>query len=385
MKSTPKYKICEHCEEKVELKTDVCTQCGKKEFRPGFIEKRRKITRNFSINIMPHFTNKDSKIINLYKWFPGKSPWKININSSEEWQKIVSIIENELAPLVGWKVENKLLRAIKEPTESMPKTKEEITAITQEYPKFLLKIIKSLDFKQIDEKNHKHVLDILKSIGEVIAKSDEVFLTVFKSILRTLPNQEKLALIQLEDLLKDWSLKQITGITKLVKERINDIQRFELAITKDVTFEIKGNESIHRILERAMWIIDERYWLLHSNETLRKIVGDEIVKRNKKDERKRPDFVCGSVGNKTIIVELKRPSHKLIVDDLNQLEDYLSIIETSSGISSGYEAYLVGKKIDDNLMRKIKYRRSDLFKIRTFSDLIDDTKRRYKQYLEATS
>ena len=127
-----------------------------------------------------------------------------------------------------------------------------------------------------------------------------------------------------------------------------------------------GDNSIHRILERAMWMIDERYWLLHSNGTLRKFIGDEMSKRDrKKYGKKRPDFVCGSVSNKLILLELKRPSHSLNVADLNQLELYSVIAEDYKNFSS-YEAYLVGKKKDKELDRYLK-RRSG-FKVLFYSD-----------------
>ena len=41
------------------------------------------------------------------------------------------------------------------------------------------------------------------------------------------------------------------------KER--EIERFREAITSDKTFEIRGDNSIHIILEHFMWIVDERY------------------------------------------------------------------------------------------------------------------------------
>ncbi len=304
------------------------------------------------------------------------------INTIDEWNSVSKIINEELGPFIGWKTKQNLNITLGEVFKATPKNPDSLLTINKQYPKVITGIIKALDFKKINEKNHKHILDILGSIVSIIDKSDEAFQVSFKNILKSLPKQGKVALDELDELLKDWTLKQVTGVTQIIKERLNEITRFETAINKDETYEIRGNNSIHRILERAMWIIDERYWLLYSNETLRKIVGDEIVKQNKKDEKKRPDFVCGSIDNKLIIVELKRPSHKLITDDLGQVEKYLKIIESHSQNYKSFETYLFGKKIDDDLLKTMKYRRTDIFKIRTFADLIDDTKRRYREYLE---
>ena len=152
----------------------------------------------------------------------------------------------------------------------------------------------------------------------------------------------------------------------------------------DRTYEITGEGSIHRLLESAMWIIDERYWLMNSNSTLRKIVGDQLAKDDKKFELKRPDFVCGTVDKKLIIIELKRPSHTLDVDDLNQLERYVVICEEYSSEHSSHEAILVGTKQSDDLRRTLKVRGGS-FKVLTFVDMIHDAERRYKKYLDAIS
>lgn len=124
-----------------------------------------------------------------------------------------------------------------------------------------------------------------------------------------LPKQKQRALEDLDLLLQGWSLHVITNVAQQVRSRIETIELFEKQVNDDRTYEITGDNSIHRILERAMWLVDERYWLLHSNRTLLTQIGKEMQKRDKKRYgKKRPDFVCGSYGQKLIILELKRPS-----------------------------------------------------------------------------
>ena len=103
-------------------------------------------------------------------------------------------------------------------------------------------------------------------------------------------------------------------------------------------------------------------------------------KDKKKYGKKRPDFACGTVGEKLIIVELKRPAHELKIDDLNQLETYLTIAEEYMDFKT-YEAYLMGNKKSADLQRRQKHR-SNRFKIWTYTDLIKDTENRYKEFLK---
>jgi hypothetical protein len=152
-------------------------------------------------------------------------------------------------------------------------------------------------------------------------------------------------------------------------------------VLDDRTYEITGDGSIHRLLEQAMWIVDERYWLMHSNRQLRTIVTKQLAKEDDKFKEKRPDFVCGTVDRKLIVIEIKRPSHTLDVADLNQLEHYVLLCEKYDDDLSGYEAILVGQKASDDLSRTLKMRKG--FRFRTYTQLIDDTERRYADYLGA--
>ena len=80
-----------------------------------------------------------------------------------------------------------------------------------------------------------------------------------------------------------------------------------------------------------------------------------------------------------IIVEIKRPSHELTSKDMEQLETYMLVIEQNSSEKYVFEAYLVGRKISNDLGKRLKFRGSQ-FKVKTYSDLIDDVKKRYSDY-----
>jgi hypothetical protein len=131
-----------------------------------------------------------------------------------------------------------------------------------------------------------------------------------------------------------------------------------------------------------MWIVDERYWLMHSNSQLRTIVANALVGEDERFKLHRPDFVCGTVDRKLILIEIKRPSHTLTVADLNQLERYVVLCEEYDTDHRGFEAILVGSKQSDELKRTLKVRGTSL-RVRTYTDLIGDTERRYSSYLQA--
>jgi len=386
MSKSKSKKVCQRCCKEISQDIKTCV-CGSEKFAPPYVKKIEKINRQFSVQVTE--PNKDlykdnknvpDKRITLYKWWPGNKS-SLHINSVEDWEKIKDIIDQRLSKYLGWRTKKEIVEDIEKFEKLNKKTDKKIKNLAKNYPDFIRKTLKNIDYNKISENNSGDLVEIITDLTDAISKTDEGFNIVFKKLVKQLPKQPKRALEDLSELLKDWSLKQITDVSSQVMSRLKTLELFKERILDDKTFEIIGKNSIHRILERAMWIIDERYWLLHSNETLRTIVGDELIKKDKKNKKKRPDFVCGTVGNKLVIVELKRPSHALKIEDLNQLENYLSIIEDNHTSHSGIEAYLIGKKIDKDLQRKKKYRSSQ-FKIKTFSDLIDDTEKRYKEFIE---
>lgn len=373
------FKVCQKCYAENSPAATICKVCGSKKFAPEFIKKIDKVIGNTLAQVtLPQ--GSDEQRITLYKWWPGGKS-SFNINTIEQWEKIVEVIQTKLLPFLGWQSKAAIVKEISAKGNEVSEKK--IKQITSHYPELIRRLLQQIDVTQWEENSHEDLTEILKEISELLAKTDAGFRYAFMDVIKHLPKEGKRAIEDLAELLKSWSLKQLTSISTQVIDRIQTLELFKDRVLDDKTYEIRGEDSIHRILERAMWIIDERYWLLHSNATLRTIVGDEVVKQSKGNEKKRPDFVCGSVGEKLIIVELKRPSHALEIDDLNQLENYLSIIEDKHPTKT-LECYLIGKSISVELAKKKKFRGAQ-FKVRTFSELIDDTEKRYKDFMKALS
>ncbi len=377
MEAKKEYKLCQKCLKQNPITTVECS-CGSAKFAPEYVKKIAKVNRQFSVQVTEiakeyRSNDKPHTRITLYKWWPGDHS-TVHINNQEEWNKIKGIIEEDLGPFLGWKTKKEILSILEK-----EKYKENAKTLSENHPEFVNEIINNIDFSSADEKDILRISDAIGSLLKALQNADDSFVNATKKLIEQLPKQGKRAIEDLTELLRQWTLRQITAISSEVKYRLDTIGIFSKAIMDDKTYEIRGDGSVHRILENAMWIVDERYWLLHSNETLRTIVGNQIVKTNKSLKSKRPDFVCGTVGNKMIIVEIKRPSHELTTKDLDQLETYMLIIEQNSSEKYSFEGYLVGRKISIDLEKRLKFRGGQ-FKVKTYSDLIDDVKKRYSEY-----
>jgi len=321
--------------------------------------------------------------------------------------------------IIGWKDRHNIIKRYKSNTwrtwmhliigESID-TKEKVLRLFKPFNYFSIpdketykKIVNLLEIggKEIDwldEKTASELSDIQENLknkikqvsskqkeGKILTEDENQILEVIKNcgielkplseLIENMIGATNEDVLKTAELLEEIKLHDVNSFAEIVNTRIQKLDFFKSIAKNPKTYEIRGDNSIHRFLELNMWILDERYWLMHSNEQLRTIIGEEI----ESDPKKRPDFVCGQIGEKLIIVEIKRPSHSLATKDLNQLENYLKIIEKHFTDYKNFEAYLVGHSISDDLLKTKKYRSSD-FKIKTYTDFIADVEKRYAEF-----
>ncbi|MDE2399805.1 MAG: hypothetical protein KGL67_02230 [Patescibacteria group bacterium] len=377
-----KVKICSRCGLENNLRNTDCEKCKSSRFEPDWVLAKSVVNRQTSVQITT--TNPEygevQKRITLSKWWPGGRA-TFHITKPGQWETVKNIIDEKLTPILGWKSAEKIIKNISKKGISSAEKKKEINNLVISHPELLKEIVTHIDSKKLSAEDFDSLTETLGQISDVVTNANAGFREAFLSVIKKLPSQPQRALEDLDLLLKGWNLNVITNVAQQVRTRLETINLFEERINDPRTLEIKGDNSIHRILERAMWLIDERYWLLHSNATLRKTIGDQLEKHNKKlHGKKRPDFVCGTVGERLVILELKRPSHELTTDDLNQLETYIAIAEKHFKFST-FSAYLVGKSVSADLKQRLRYR-SGSFSVLYYSNIIDDTKTRYDEFLK---
>lgn len=376
----PAVKICSRCGVENKMEVTACASCKASRFEPEWVIAKVPINRQMSVQVTssnPAF-GESQKRITLSKWWPGGRA-TFHITKAGAWESVRDIVEDKLAPIIGWESSKKMIETIT--TGTAKEQKATANKLITEHPQILKEIVTHIDPKKISANDMESLTDVLGQISDVVTNANAGFREAFLSVIKKLPSQPQRALEDLDLLLKGWNLNVITNVAQQVRNRLDTINLFEERVNDPRTLEITGDNSIHRILERAMWLVDERYWLLYSNKTLLKIIGDELQKTNKKlYGKKRPDFVCGTVGDRLVILELKRPSHELQTEDLNQLETYIAIAEKHLKFNT-FSAYLVGKGASSDLKQRLKYR-SDRFSILYYSNLLDNTKKRYQEFLK---
>jgi hypothetical protein len=378
-------KVCDNCGMINAGDVNRCTSCGKTRFAPPWVHHLRRITRNLLVQVSAAhpLSSSTTDHITLYKWWPGGKA-KFNINDQSQWEAIKLAIDAYLASAVGWSSpgeveEVRQTRAVKEQVAAA-----ELQSLAKTDPALVIEILKNLSLDLLSHISEEEIPEIgamIAGITEILVKLEQSHRRVIQQLIAKLPAHGERSVRDLSDLTNELTIAQITAVAAEVQRRVSFLRMFRERVLDEQTYEINGDKSIHRLLEQAMWIVDEHYWLMHSNKQLRTIVTQELEKRDKKSKLKRPDFVCGTVDRKLIIIEIKRPSHTLTVADLNQLEKYVVLCEEYHTEHSSIDAILVGSKKADELTGTLKVRGGPL-KVRTYTDLISDTERRYSNYLK---
>ena len=200
-----------------------------------------------------------------------------------------------------------------------------------QHPKIAKDLFSAIDINGFPEDDSHFYLQYLKLFSEKIAPAEDRVKTSLLKVFSKLSSQSSKGLDELSELMNDWSLVQITNLMYVLKTRLGIIELLESAIHNEKTYELKGDNSIHAIMEQSMWLIDEKYWIARSNKSMKDFIIDKCTKAIKKKSRLRPDFACTTFDNKLLLVEIKKPSISLSKKELDQIEQYVIIADEFKG------------------------------------------------------
>jgi len=120
--------------------------------------------------------------------------------------------------------------------------------------------------------------------------------------------------------LASFGLLELAMMSRQATQRLEFLDELDQLISNPKTIE----KDIHRALENNLWVLGAHYALLASNKTLvgtieaytgQKFTGDRA--------HRRPDLLLlGNVNHEYLLIEFKRPNHRVTRDDENQAENY---------------------------------------------------------------
>lgn len=208
---------------------------------------------------------------------------------------------------------------------------------------------------------------------------------------------ESLTEAELEDvgkileLFREWQIVEAKEMAKVTRGRIKTIEKLQNLIEENA-LEVP---TLHDFLKEFPWVIDPRWTLIEDELTYSQVLRnqfpiDEKVPKN----NRRIDFLCVRESTNLVVVEIKRPESKASVDELNQIEEYVSFmrdyVRRTTDPDYQYEAVtgylLCGNMVDTYQVREKRQNLSNSsIYIRRYADLLGTVRRIHKEFLERYS
>jgi len=278
--------------------------------------------------------------------------------------------------------------------------------------KLLISISRELERKQTQERlerisKNPNVQKLLKNLPEelrskfedaiktIIPKlnnlSDENANTIVEFITRLAETEAMLQILEkmnkadisdiesLAKLLEEWGIYEITALSTLIKNRLEVIEKIEEMINNPRTTEFP---EMHRILEKNLWILDDNYKLYSSNRQLKTVLEEKVLSKYKQHEEKRPDLICKNLLKRYLVIELKRPSYKITLEDYPQVMLYNNILKDNFPNSEKLDCYLIGKEYDSSMSKEPNIQGKVTIYLKSYNEIIEEAKQRYEEILK---
>lgn len=172
----------------------------------------------------------------------------------------------------------------------------------------------------------------------------------YRLVLENIDEASHANVAQFAAALEEFGLLEMAIMGRQLSQRHNFLDYVDALISNAATLE----GQIHKALENSLWIIGQEYSLMSSNKTLKRIVDDYLGQEYRgKAPLERPDLLLvNNVLNKHMLIEFKRPSHEIGLDDYQQATKYRH--EISAHISSQIEVLIVGGKRGASVVSQYK-------------------------------
>jgi hypothetical protein len=180
----------------------------------------------------------------------------------------------------------------------------------REYAKKAVKRVLDRFFGEPPEKIEPYVFVLL----EAIERSE------YGALLKHLADAPRSDIAAVAEALDEFGLVDMAHLVEQAKARQSFLDGLEVLTQNPETLEA----SMHKAIERNLWILGPEYSLFSSNKTLQRQVEEHLGKKyTGKNAAKRPDLLLNeNLSGSCLLIEFKRPSHPLNREDYVQATTY---------------------------------------------------------------
>ena len=201
---------------------------------------------------------------------------------------------------------------------------------------------------------------------------------VLKELLDKILKADSNDVEKLADLISEWGIRDVAGVANLIRQHIQIIKKLGDLVNKTDTQE----KQIHKLFEKNLWLLDDKYKLWESNKSLKTILGESLDKGFDNQKYLRPDLVCLSSNSEAVIIEFKRPNVTISTNDLTQALNYKALIQKQMTAISNITIFVIGKQYDESV-RAIKGNQENAGNfLMSYSEILSKAERRFRDILK---
>lgn len=180
----------------------------------------------------------------------------------------------------------------------------------REYADRAIKKVLDRFFGEPAEKIEPYVFVLL----EAIERSD------YGTVLEHLAESSRRDVASIAEALAEFGLAEMAYLVEQSKARQAFLDNLEALANDPKTLEA----SMHKAIEKNLWLFGPEYSLFSSNQTLQRLIEDSIGAKYQGDKASnRPDLLLNeNLNGEYLLIEFKRPSHALKRDDYSQATNY---------------------------------------------------------------
>lgn len=181
------------------------------------------------------------------------------------------------------------------------------------------------------------------------------------------------------DYINAWKVLESRAIREIVQGRLEIVDKFFNMIVNDApeTAHRTGDENIHDLLANFPWLIHPEWQVLAEEKTISKQLKEWNVADVGADST-RYDFLALAGDGRTIVVEIKRSGHDAALEDLQQLDLYLSKLSRGADRIEG--AFITSDSYAVREEALAAYRNRPDFYLLTWAEVYQRAKRYYEEY-----
>ena len=172
----------------------------------------------------------------------------------------------------------------------------------------------------------KRVLD--RFFGEPVEKIEPYVFVLLEAIERTdygtllehIADSSRKDIAAIAEALDEFGLAEMAYLVEQATARQAYLDNLEKLLASPSTLEA----TMHKALEKNLWVLGNQYSLFSSNKTLRSMVDQTIGKKYVGEKADlRPDLLLNEdLAGEYLLIEFKRPSHALNREDYTQALNY---------------------------------------------------------------